>query len=52
MPRMDDAVSRNLECPEIPLERLIKSTADRNPKILAEQQRADAAMGDKRDILS
>jgi hypothetical protein len=41
---MDDTARRDLKCPEMSLEGLISASADRNPKILAEEQRADTAM--------
>jgi hypothetical protein len=36
----------------VSLERLVSSTGDRDPEVLAEQQRANTTMGDKRDVLT
>jgi hypothetical protein len=41
---MDDTARRDLKCPEMSLEGLISASVDWDPKILAEEQRADTTM--------
>ena len=48
-PSVDHTACRNVECPEMSLEGLIRAPTDRHSEILAEQQRPNPAMRDNRD---
>ena len=49
---MDYTACRNVECPDMSLERLVRRPGDWYSEILAEQQRPNAPMGDKPDALT
>ena len=49
---MDYTACRNVECPDMSLERLVRCTGDWYSEILAEQQRPNTPMGYKPDALT